>query len=139
MKDFDTERKERHAEREATMGDRTFILGGETFSYRATVSYTVLERIAASSEQDGAALIRALEEAVIELLEEGQQDRFLAVIRSTEDPLSFSDLNDLCTWLTEAQVNRPTLAPLPSTAGDAKTSTSSTDDSSSPPAAVSAA
>lgn len=139
MKDFDSERKARHDEREASMGDRSFILGGQTFHYRATVSYTVLEKIAASSDQDGAELIRNLEDAILGLLEDGQQDGFLAVIRSTEDPLSFADLNDLCTWLTEAQVNRPTLAPLPSTAGDAKTSTSSTDDSSSLPAAASAA
>jgi hypothetical protein len=139
VKDFDTERKVRHAEREAEMGDRSFVLGGETFTYRAIVSYTVLEKIAASSEKDGAELIRNLEDAVLDLLEDGQEERFLAVLRSTTDPLNFSDLNELCTWLTEAQVNRPTLAPLPSTAGDATTSTSSTDDSSSQPAAASAA
>lgn len=138
MKDFDAERRERHAEREARMGDRVFILGGEEFTYRATVSYTVLEYIANSGQLDGGDLIANLERGCVDLLEDGQEARFLKVLRSTEDPLSFSDLNDLCTWLTEAQVGRPTLAPSPSTDGDATTSTSSTDDSSSTLAAASA-
>lgn len=139
MKDFDAELRENHAKREAEMGDRSFRLGGETFTYRSTVSYTVLEYIANTGELDGGDLIANLERGCVDLLEEGQEERFLAVLRSTSEPLSFTDLNDLCTWLTEAQVNRPTLAPLPSTAGDATTSTSSTDDSSSLPAAASAA
>ena len=134
MKDLDADRRERHAERELVMGDRTFLLGGETFTYRSAVSYTVLEDIAATSESDGTELIQALEKAVVALLEEGQEERFLKVVRSTEDPFTFSDLNDLCTWLTEAQLGRPTQAAWPSTGGDATTPTSSTDDSSSPPA-----
>lgn len=138
MKDFDSERQERHAAREKEMGDRTFVLGGEKFTYRATVSYTVLEYIANTGELEGGDLIHNLERGCVDLLDDGQEERFLAVLRSTENPLSFADLNDLCTWLTEAQVGRPTLAPLPSTAGDATTSTSSTDDSSSPLVAASA-
>jgi hypothetical protein len=139
MKDFDTERRERHAAREVEMGDRSFTLGGETFTYRSVVSYTVLEEIAASSDKDGAELISSLEAAILHLLEDGQEERFLKAIRSPDDPFTFADLNDLATWLTEVQVGRPTQAPSLSTTGGAATSTPSTDDSSSPPAVVSAA
>jgi hypothetical protein len=139
MKDFDTERRERHAERERMMGERSFVVGGETFYYRAVVSYTVLESIAGSGGLEGAELIHVLERGAVDMLEDGQEERFLAVLRNMDDPLSFNDLNELCFWLTEAQSGRPTLAPLPSTAGDATTSTSSTDDSSSLPAAASVA
>ena len=139
MKDFDTERRERHAEREKEMGDRSFILSGKTFVYRANASYTVLEQIAATNDADGGDLIRAMEQSVLELLEPGQEDEFLATIRSKDDPYTFADLNELAEWLTEAQVKRPTLAPLPSTGGDATTPISSTDDSSSKPAEASAA
>lgn len=139
MKDFDKERRASHAAREKEMADRSFKLGGETFTYRPFVSYTVLQSIAASGEQEGVDLIQSLESAVVALLEDGQEDRFLAVARSQKDPLTFADLNDLCTWLTEAQVGRPMQAPSPSTDGDAKTSTSSTEDSSSKLAEASAA
>lgn len=139
MKDFDTGRKERRALRLERMGDRQFKLGGETFTYRDSVSYTVLEKIAASADDDGADLIRVLERAVIELLEDGQEERVLAVLHSTTDPFTFEDLNELVSWLTEVQSGRPTLASSPSTAGDAETETSSTEDSSSRPAVASAA
>jgi hypothetical protein len=139
LKDFDSEIRERHAEIEARAGDRSFLLGGVTFTYRAFVSYTVLQRIAATADQDGVDLIDAMETAVVDLLEEGQKEKFLEVSRNTESPMTFFDLNELCSWMTEAQTGRPTLAPSPSSSGDAQTSTSSTEDSSSKPAAASAA
>ena len=139
MKDFDTERRERHAKREAEMGERTFLLGGETFTFRAASSYTVLGDIGSSEEMSAGDLIAVMEEALVKMLESGQEDRFLSVIRSQEDPLTFSDLTQLVQWLTEAQTERPTIAPSPSTGGDATISTFSTESSSSKPAAVSAA
>lgn len=139
MKDFDQERRERNAEREREMGERAFQLGGETFTYRGVVSYTVLERVAGTSDLDGADLIQSLEQAVVDMLEDGQEERFLKVVRSTSDPLTFADLNQLCTWLTEAQVRRPTLVPSPSTPGAGSTSTSSKADLSTEQVAASAA
>lgn len=138
-KDFDAERRERNALHEAQLGDRSFTLGGETFTYRPIVSYTVLESLMNTDDLEGVELVRALEQGMLDLLEDGQEEKFLKVIHSKTDPWTFQDLNELVKWVTEAQSGRPTLAPLPSTGGDATTSTSSTDDSSSPPAEASAA
>lgn len=139
MKDFDTERRERHAAREERMGDRAFTLGGETFNYRVTTSYMVLERVMDTENLEGVDVVRAFESAIVDMLEPGQEERLLKVLHSTEDPFTFEDLNELCQWLTEAQVARPTLAPSPSGSGEGATETSSTEDSSSKLVEVSAA
>lgn len=123
-KDFDKERAERHEERLRRMGDRTFVLSGQTFTYRANASYTVLEAISATDELEGFQLIRALEDAIVTILEDGEEERFLAVVRDREDSYTFTDLNDIATWLVEEQVRRPTLAPYSSTDGGASESTS---------------
>lgn len=136
VRDFDTERRERHAKREAEMGDRQILVGGKTFTYKPNVSYTVLEKISDTADLDGSVLIQSLEQSILRLLEPGQEDEFLEVVRSDEDPWTFQDLNDLCTWLTEAQVGRPLPLPSPSLPGDESTTTPSTDDSSSKPAEV---
>lgn len=138
VKDFDSVRKEREAARVAVMGSREIILGGKSFTYRPTVSYLTLAQIADSSDLDGADLIRSLEDAITQILDPGQEEAFLEVVRSKEDPWSFQDLNDLCGWLTEAQVGRPLPQRSPSTSGDETTGTTSTDDSSSELAAASA-
>jgi hypothetical protein len=139
MKDFDAERRERHAAIEAEAGDCEFTLGGQVFHYIPVTSYTVLEEVAQTDELEGAAMIRVMEDSAIKMIVKEERKQFLEVLRSTSDPLNFIDLNDVCRWLTEAQVRRPTIAPLPSTGGDATTSTPLTDDSSSKPAVVSAA
>ena len=122
-KDFDGERRERHAKRERDLGDRSFVLSGVTFNWRANASYTALEQLSAADEQDGAELIRAMEGAMLDLIDEDQQDEFLRVIRDKSDPYTFADLNDLASWLVEEQVKRPTPAPSSSTGGDASPST----------------
>lgn len=139
MKDFDAERAQKHAERALDLEERTFLLGGERFTYRTEVSYLVLERISAIGDDGGSGLIRDLERAVLDLLEPGQEDLFLDVVHRDDDPVTLADLNDLAQWLTEAQVNRPTKAPSLSTDGREATGTDSTENSSSPPAVVSAA
>ena len=141
MKDFDTERRERHEKRERELGDRTFVLSGETFTWKANASYTVLEQVASTEDEDGTDLIHAMEQAIVAMLEDGQEERFLEVVRNKDDTYTFEDLNALARWLVEEQVKRPTLAPLPSTAMGAnqESSTASTADSSLPPAEESAA
>ncbi len=134
-KDFDSERRERHAQRERGLGDRTFVLSGQTFKWRANASYTALERLASADEKDGAELVRAMESAMVDMVEEEQQEKFLEVLHDKDDPYTFADLNSIASWLVEEQVKRPTIAPSSSTGGDAdpKTTTSSKDDSSSEP------
>jgi hypothetical protein len=139
MKDFDAERHERHAQLEAEMGDRAFVLGGVTFHFRPVTSYTVMGEIGSGQDITAAELIGIMEQSLVKMLEPGQEEKFLAILRSDDDPLDFQDLTDLVGWVAEQQTGRPTKASSPSTGGDAPTSTTSTDDSSSKPAVVSAA
>lgn len=139
MKDFDKERLQRHAERSLDLEERTFLLGGEQFTFRSEVSYLVLERISAIGDDGGGGIIRDMEAAVLDLLEPGQEEKFLAVVRNDAEPVTLADLNDLCAWLTEKQVDRPTRAPSLSTDGRDSTGTDSTESSSSLPAVASAA
>lgn len=131
MKDLDIERRERHAAREAEMGERSFKLGGETFTYKAVTSYLVLERIMDVENLEGSQVVRAFETAIVDMLEEGQEEKMMGVLHSMDDPFTLEDLNELCGWLSEVMVRRPTPASSPSTAGDAPIEITSTDDSSS--------
>lgn len=139
MKDFDKERRERNAEREARITDRTFQLGGVEFTFKPTVSYTVLQLVASTDLMDAADTISAFEDAICEFLVDGQCEKFLEIARNKEDPVTFADLNNICFYITEKQSGRPTLAPLPSTTGEGTTETPSTDASSSKPAVASTA
>lgn len=136
MKDFDSERHERHAARERELGDREFKLGGETFTYRANTSYTVLEAIAAVNDAEGARVIELLEEALADLVEPEQSEDFLKALRDKKDVVTFEDMNSIVNWIVEAQTNRPLSPASPSTDGDETTGISSTDGSSSEPAAA---
>jgi hypothetical protein len=130
MKDLDVDRLARHKEREAAMGDRQFKFGGEVFTYRANVRYDVLRDVAAmTADTDGSEVIDTLERTVLDLLESDKKghERFLKACHQADDPITFQDLNNLATWLIQEQVQSPTLASLPSGAGDATTSTDSTE------------
>ena len=107
-KDFDGERRERHAARERGLGARDFVLSGKRFTWLPNVSYTALESLSAADEFDGAELIRAIEGAMTEMIVEDQREQFLAVLRDKDDPYTFADLNAVATWLVEEQVKRPT-------------------------------
>lgn len=137
MRDFDSERHERHEQREKELGDRSFIIGGEHFTYRANARYRVLRDMASiTSDTEGAVVIDTIEEAVLQLIEEDgdAHARFHALIERANDPITFEDLTALCNWLIEEQFARPTQAPSLSIAGRETTGTPSTDISSSPPA-----
>lgn len=139
MRDFDSDRRARHAQREEELGDRTILVGGEQFTYRAFASYTVLGEISGEREETADTMIQDLEQSLLKMLDPGQEERFLKAIRSQEDPFTFADLVDLVQGVTELIAGRPTPASSPSTGGDAQTSTTSTEDSSSEPAVASAA
>lgn len=141
-KDFDSERRQRHEEREAGMGDRSFIFGGEQFVYRANVRFDILRAVASvRSTTEGDVIIETVERAVLGLIEDtdGAHERFVAICQREEDPITWQDLQSLEDWLIAEQVQRPTQAPLPSTPGRETTGTQSTDASSIPPAEASAA
>jgi hypothetical protein len=125
MKDFDSERQDRHSAREKELGDREFKLGGKTFNYRANTSYTVLESIAAVGEAEGGKVIELLEAALSDLVEADQAEAFLAVLRDKKDVVTFEDMNSIVNWIVEEQTKRPLSPASASTDGDATTGTSS--------------
>jgi len=131
MKDFDQDIQERHSRREQEIADRTFKLNGKLFTYRANPSYTALERLASTSDAQGAEVIRMWEDGLLDLLDDGQEDEFLAALRDPKQPVTIEDLNQIISWITEAQTTRPTSPPSPSGPGGNGTQTPSTDVSSS--------
>jgi hypothetical protein len=136
VKDFDAEFAQAHAERESEMAERSFKLGGKTFTYAANPSYTGLGQITSEGEGD---VIGRLEEGLLRLMDDGQEEEFLAVLRDKKSKVTLNDLNTLIAWVIEQQTGRPTQAPSLSTPGGATTSTPSTAGSSSKLAEASAA
>lgn len=132
MRNFDEDREQRHKERERLLGDRQIKIGGETFIYEANVSYDVLRRLSSEVPLQGEAYISAIENSVLDLIidENGSHKRFLALCKRKKDPITFDDLQHLCTGLVEMAFSRPTEASLPSSGTDAVNGTSSTDSAS---------
>ncbi len=141
MRNFDSEREQRHAEREKALGDRSFTFGSEVFAYSSNVSYDVLRRLTSDVPLQGEAYITAIENSVLDLIEdEGDaHKRFLKLCKRKKDPVTFDDLQTLCTALVELAFSRPTEASLPSGDGREITGTTSTEPTSSEPAVASAA
>lgn len=156
MKDFDAERRAR-LER-----DRSFQLGGETFTMRPSVapeatlrwSQMAMGEIGVERELpvlDGkgeatgnirtrkivpeAEALDIFDETVLAFLEPGQEEKW-ATVRGAdvELPLTIDDLRELIEWLFEAQTGRPTGPSSDSTpgSGDATSTTTSTVASGSP-------
>ncbi len=136
MKDFDVEFAEAQKERQSELAERSFKLGGKTFTYAANPSYTALGQITSEGEGD---VIGRLEEGLLRLMDLGQEEDFLAALRDKEHPVTLNNLNALISWIIEEQTGRPTKAPELSGSGGKTTSTSSTADSSTRPAVASVA
>jgi hypothetical protein len=137
---FDQQQRERQDQRARELGDRTFTLRGETFTFIANARFDVLRKVSElGQDTDGAQIITVLEEAVLDMIEDtdGGHARFRDVCQQTDFPVTFTDLNEIATWLIEKQVNRPTRAPSSSTDGREATGTNSTGTSSSTPAGAS--
>lgn len=141
MRDFDAERKERHEERERLLGDRTFKLGGEVFSHHANVSVNLLERLTSDTPLLGNEYIEAIKASCLEMIEEDgdAHDRFLALLKRKDDPITLQDLQAVFQGLVEEAFRRPTEASSPSGDGDATTGPSSTEKPSTAPAKAAAA
>lgn len=141
MRDYDEERAKRHAERDKLLGDRQFKVGGEVFVYKANVSVDVLRRMTSSDVLSGASYIDAIEQSCIDFIEDTDDahDRFVALMKRTDDPITMEDLQAVFQGLVEDAFRRPTQASLPSGDGDAKTGLSSTESKSTEPAVVAAA
>ena len=134
-RDFDKEREARHAERVKALGDRSFVFGGETFTYAANVSYDVLRNLTSEVPLAGQAYIDAIEQNVVALIEDDgdAHKRFLKLCKRRKDPITFDDLQTLCTGLVEEAFKRPLEVSLPSTDGQQTTGTVLTEPSSTEP------
>lgn len=136
MKDFDADIEQRHREREAELGDRTFKLGGETFTYVANVPLDVLENLTSENVLLGGAYIKMVRESCLALVEDvgDQHDRFLAVLkRRGKDAITLDDLQNVFQGLVQEAFRRPTQASSPSGGSDAETGEISTETSSTAP------
>ena len=136
MKDFDQKRKERASR------DRSFTLGGETFTMRiglrpeVLVPWEQLDETTAAGE-----VLQILDTIVLDFLEpyDNQHDRWRTLRERTEDPVTLQDLQELVEWLIAEQTNRPTGQPSGSTPSAVPPGTGSMGGSSLREAAASAA
>lgn len=133
MHDFDVERARRHAEREAQFGDKPFKFGGEIFHVRPNVGYLSIKRVAALSDaSSGEETFSAIEDSVISMIDpkDNAIERFLAVTRNTDLPVTFDDLVELQNWLIAEQSGVPPTQEQPSATTPPGTGESSTESSS---------
>ncbi len=129
MKNFDEARAEREKR------DRSFQIGGESFTYRPAVAPETILRwsqmtggeIPDLTEQQA---LDIFDETVLAFLEPNQEEKW-ASIREPDvaHPLNVADLRELVAWLFEEQTGRPTGPPSDSSGGPATTETPSTGDS----------
>lgn len=139
MRDFDSERRERHDEREKALGDRSFKLGGEVFEFRANVSVDVLRSLSSDTPLMGGAYIDAIQQSCMEMIEDDGHDRFVEILKRRDDPVTMEDLQAVFSGLVEEAFRRPLDQSSPSTDGVSESGTSSKETSSTEPAVASAA
>ena len=156
MHDLDADRRERALARQAALGERTFIFGGEQFVHKADCPYYVVRRAAEIQEQTGIDVFYSMESCVLEMMEPGpalpqtaeelaegdpvryeDHERFKEILRRKEDPINADDLGQLLRWLMGATTGRPTVPSSDSTPGSPESGTNSTATSSPTPAAAS--
>jgi len=150
MYDHNAERAKRHAERKKEFGDRPFTFGSrivlaedgetsenvpETFYIRANSGYLAIKHVAGLTEAStGVETFEAIEESVFSMIDprDNALERFQAVVRNNDDPVTFDDLIVLQGWLMQEQTGRPPTpeppsAPTPTATGPSSTVLSSTE------------
>lgn len=127
MKDFDIVRAE------AANADRTFKIGGETFSFKRSVSADLLAAYfdtSFSAVTTNADVLVAADALVLGWLEKGQETKWKKVRAATAaDPLSIRDIQNIIEHMTETLAGRPTESPSDSSSTPSETGTTSTDGS----------
>lgn len=133
MKDFDVIRAER------VNADRSFRIGGITFTYKPSVSADLLADYfdaTFSVEGTNADVVAKADALVLGWLEPGQEDAWRAVrSASAESPLSMRDIQEIITHMTEILAGRPTESASDSSSTSERTGTTSVEQSPSPVAA----
>lgn len=124
---------------ERAKAERSFIIGGETFHHRIGVPPEVLQPWL-EADEFSSDWLTILDETIVAMLEPGEEDLWKKVRDpNAANPLTQIDLTALIRWLIEVTAGRPTGPPSNSSDGRPSTETRSTDGSSSPVPAVSAA
>jgi hypothetical protein len=136
MKDFDSERLERIAEREQRFEreerDRSFLLGGEVFQYRLVVPFSAVEAIYSVSSDSGlGSIVDRVNTALHELVEPEEDDAAFARLERVKHVVELIDLQDVVFWVLSEISRRPTSAPSSSGDGRETTGENSTEPSSS--------
>lgn len=114
---------------ERLKGERSFKIGGETFTHRVAVAPEVIHPwLEASDTADSEAdWLKILDETVVAMLEPGQEDKWRKVRDpEAENPITQLDLSALMRWLIEVTTGRPTGQPSDSSSGSDGSGTSST-------------
>lgn len=119
------------AERE--QAQRTFTLGGETFTHRPTAEMETLadyyDMTSGRTNVDNHEAIAIIDRTVLAFLEPGQEEKWAKIRHSETHPLSVGDCHGLIEALLAATTGRPTLRPTDSTGGPSTNGTTSTADS----------
>lgn len=145
MHDLDEARRERHLARQAALGERTFIFGGEQFIHVTDCPYDVVKQAAMIEDMSGVEVFFAMENCVVRLIEPGtalpqtdedkalgepvlysDHERFRALLHRTDDPITSDDVSHLLRWLMGATTGRPTQPSAASATGSAESGTNST-------------
>lgn len=136
MRDFDAERDQRLAEREARYMeegiDRSFKLGGEIFEYRYMLPYSAIDAIwSVNVDTAPGTLTDRINKALSQMIEPGENGEALKRLERAKENFEIEDARAVTLFVIAEVSRRPTQAPSPSGDGRERTGAESTDDSSS--------
>lgn len=107
--------------------DRTFVVQGETFTWR-DVRPEILDTILAPTENgDAASMWERQDEMIMHFLVPEDHERWKNIRAREEKPVTIAQFNAILEYLVEAQTERPTQTPSPSASGRGKRAQSSKD------------
>lgn len=112
--------------------DRTFTIGGETFTLRPGVRPEEFAEYADMSEDTPAReSIEIMDRLILSMIEDlDAEERWKRIRSDTRNPITLEDLSDVSRWMLEEQTGRPTQQPSPS--GDGRETTGTTSMGASP-------
>lgn len=137
-KDFDAERQARPR---LAPSEREFVMGGEKFTHRTDdeiwpeMTFGLDELGTGIGERESLAI---LDQLILDLIEPEGHKRWLKLRERRQDPITVADISSLIEWLLESVTDRPPTPSEPSSPTSEGNGQSSTETSSTEPAAASA-
>jgi hypothetical protein len=121
------------ARQERMAASRKFVLGGEEFTYRPSVTMEVMadyyDMASLQTSLNNREAISVIDNTVLSFLEPGQDEKWAKIRSDPDHPLTVADAHAIIEALLEAVTVRPTLSPSASTDGREANGTTSTDGS----------